>query len=110
MNARQLAAAKWHSESVHLVGRIIKFFGSLRTTVAELYDPNAMPPEFALVHQVLARAVDAEYIAAEESAGRKTPEFSMEASQAAFLFERYQALTSLLPSKPVKKSRGSKTD
>ena len=75
------------------------------STLADLYDPNTMPPAVTKAHQVLDRAVDATYIAAEKSAGRKKPDFSTEASRVAFLFERYQALTSLLPAKAVKKKK-----
>jgi hypothetical protein len=57
-------------------------------------------------HQALDRAVDAAYIAAEKAAGRKPPKFTSDAERVAFLFERYQALTSLLPAaKPSKPRR-----
>ena len=75
------------------------------STLADLYDPNTMPPALTKAHQLLDRAVDAAYIAAEKSAGRKKPDFSTEASRVAFLFERYQALTSLLPAKMTAKRR-----
>ncbi|MBX9893924.1 MAG: N-6 DNA methylase [Nitrosomonas sp.] len=57
-------------------------------TLADLYDPLAMPPELVRAHQTLDRAVDAAY-------GKKS--FASEAERVAFLFERYQAITSLLP-------------
>jgi hypothetical protein len=57
-------------------------------TLADLYDPLTMPPPLLKAHQALDRAVDAAY-------GRKS--FTREAERVAFLFERYQALTSLLP-------------
>ncbi len=59
-------------------------------TLADLYDPLTMPPQLLKAHQTLDRAVDAAY-------GRKS--FVSEAERVAFLFERYQALTSLLPEK-----------
>jgi len=64
-------------------------------TLADLYDPLTMPPELLKAHQALDRAVDAAY-------GRKS--FTGEAERVAFLFERYQTLTSLLSAdKPVKR-------
>ena len=45
---------------------------------------------------MLDRAVDAAYVAAEKAAGRKVPKLATDAERVAFLFERYQALTSLL--------------
>jgi len=65
-------------------------------TLADLYDPLTMPPALVKAHQVLDRAVDAAYIAAEKAAGRKAPKLGSDAERVAFLFERYQALTSLL--------------
>lgn len=65
-------------------------------TLADLYDPLAMPPELSKAHQALDRAVDAAY-------GKKS--FATEAERVAFLFERYQQLTSLLPAPPTKKTR-----
>jgi len=64
-------------------------------TLADLYDPLTMPPELTRAHQALDRAVDAAY-------GRK--KFTSEAERVAFLFERYQALTTPLM-KQGKKSR-----
>ncbi len=65
-------------------------------TLADLYDPLAMPPELSKAHQALDRAVDAAY-------GKKS--FASEAERVAFLFDRYQQLTSLLPAAPAKKTR-----
>lgn len=56
-------------------------------TLADLYDPAAMPPALAQAHARLDRAVDAAY-------GRRG--FATEAERVAFLFERYQALTAPL--------------
>lgn len=66
------------------------------STLADLYDPLTMPPELVHAHQRLDRAVDAAY-------GKKS--FASEAERVAFLFERYQALTSLLPVARTGKSR-----
>lgn len=65
-------------------------------TLADLYDPLAMPPVLVNAHQQLDRAVDAAYVAAEKAAGRKAPKLATDAERVAFLFERYQALTTLL--------------
>ena len=54
-----------------------------------------MPPQLVHAHRDLDRAVDAAY-------GKKS--FASEAERVAFLFERYQALTSLLPAVTVKKT------
>ena len=66
-------------------------------TLADLYDPLTMPPALVKAHATLDKAVDAAYIAAEKAAGRKLPKLGTDAERVAFLFERYQALTSLLP-------------
>jgi hypothetical protein len=58
------------------------------STLADLYDPLTMPPALLKAHQSLDKAVDTAY--------GKTG-FKSEAERVAFLFERYQQLTSLLP-------------
>ncbi|MDD3381190.1 MAG: hypothetical protein PHD68_08270, partial [Rugosibacter sp.] len=65
-------------------------------TLADLYDPLSMPPDLLRAHQTLDRAVDAAY------AYKDAP---TDAARVAFLFARYQALTSLLPiqTKPARK-------
>jgi hypothetical protein len=75
------------------------------STLADLYDPLTMPPALVKAHQQLDRAVDAAYLAAEKAAGRKAPKLGTDAERVAFLFERYQQLTSLLPATKVKKTR-----
>ena len=77
-------------------------------TLADLYDPLTMPPVLVKAHATLDKAVDAAYIAAEKSAGRKPPKLGTDAERVAFLFERYQALTSLLPVAKAKKPRKKK--
>ena len=69
------------------------------STLADLYDPRAMPPELTKAHAALDRAVDAAY-------GKRS--FATEAERVAFLFDRYQQLTSLLPIAPTKKARKPK--
>ncbi|MEI8362679.1 MAG: DNA methyltransferase [Betaproteobacteria bacterium] len=64
-------------------------------SLADLYDPLTMPANLLKAHQHLDKAVDAAY-------GYKGA--ATDAARVAFLFERYQALTSLLPAvaKPKK--------
>lgn len=68
------------------------------STLADLYDPLTMPPELVKAHHALDRAVDAAY-------GKRS--FVSEAERVAFLFERYQQITSLLPATSSKRSRRS---
>ena len=56
-----------------------------------------MPPLLVKTPPSLDRAVDTAYVAAEKAAGRKAPKQTSDAGRVAFLFERYQQLTSLLP-------------
>jgi hypothetical protein len=56
-------------------------------TLADLYDPLAMPPPLVKAHAALDRAVDRAY--------RPQP-FTTEANRVAFLFDRYEALTNPL--------------
>ncbi len=58
------------------------------SSLADLYDPNTMPPVLTKAHQTLDIAVDAAY---------KYKGGFDDAPRVVFLFERYQALTSLLP-------------
>ncbi len=58
------------------------------SSLADLYDPVAMPPDLRKAHQTLDRAVDAAY-------GRRN--FALDAERVAFLFELYHQYTSLLP-------------
>ncbi|MDD2934540.1 MAG: hypothetical protein PHO76_11715 [Methylotenera sp.] len=67
-------------------------------SLADLYDPLTMPVNLLKAHQVLDKAVDAAY-------GYKGA--NTDAARVAFLFERYQKITSLLPvaDKPKKVRR-----
>ena len=56
-------------------------------TLADLYDPLAMPPALVQAHRQLDRAVDRAY--------RPQP-FTTEANRVAFLFDRYEALANPL--------------
>jgi len=75
------------------------------STLADLYDPLSMPPALVKAHQALDRAVDTAYVAAEKAANRKPPKLTTDADRVAFLFERYQQLTSLLPAAKSKRAR-----
>jgi hypothetical protein len=59
-----------------------------QASLADLYDPLTMPANLLKAHQALDKAVDAAY-------GYKG--VNTDAARVAFLFERYQAITSLLP-------------
>jgi len=65
-------------------------------TLADLYDPLSMPPALLKAHHKLDAAVDKAY--------GKTG-FKSDAERVAFLFARYQALTSLLPVAQPKSAR-----
>ncbi len=69
-------------------------------SLADLYDPLTMPAILLKAHQVLDKAVDAAY-------GYKGAQ--TDAARVAFLFERYQAITSLLPSTAKAKTAKRKT-
>ncbi len=66
-------------------------------SLADLYDPLTMPPALLKAHQKLDAAVDRAY-------GKTS--FKSDAERVAFLFQRYQALTSLLPQATAKKRVG----
>ena len=70
-------------------------------SLADLYDELTMPVELVKAHQANNRAVDEAY-------GYKGGDD--DASRVAFLFKRYEELTSLLPATVVKKKRAKKAD
>jgi hypothetical protein len=72
-----------------------------QSSLADLYDPLTMPPALVKAHQALDRAVDACY--------RKAA-FTSDAQRVEFLFERYQQLTSLLPTEKKTIKRKFKTN
>jgi hypothetical protein len=65
-------------------------------SLADLYNPVAMPPDLRKAHQALNKAVDAAY-------GKKS--FASDAERVAFLFELYHKYTSLLPAPEKPKQR-----
>ncbi|MDO5610188.1 MAG: class I SAM-dependent DNA methyltransferase [Pseudomonadota bacterium] len=77
-------------------------------TLASLYDPLMMPAPLVKAHRELDKVVDAAYIAAEKAAARKPPKLTTDADRVAFLFERYQALTSIIPAAKPKRARKAK--
>lgn len=70
-------------------------------TLATLYDPLLMPAELIKAHEANNKAVDKAYgyTGADD-----------DASRVAFLFKKYEELTSLLPATPAKKKRVKKVD
>jgi hypothetical protein len=68
-------------------------------SLADLYDPLTMPANLLKAHQALDKAIDAAY-------GYKGA--ATDAARVAFLFERYQQITSLLPSLTNIKTRPKK--
>ena len=73
---------------------------SCGASLADLYDPLSMPPPLLKAHQKLDAAVDKAY---QRCGGKKS--YASDAERVAFLFERYQQLTSLLPVAAAKKTR-----
>lgn len=74
---------------------------SAGATLADLYDPLTMPMALLKAHQKLDAAVDAAYVS---QGGKRT--WRSDAERVAFLFERYAALTSLLPAPAAAGKRG----
>ena len=72
-----------------------QFAGS---SLADLYDPLTMPPALLKAHHKLDAAVDKAY---QLCGGKKS--YASDAERVAFLFERYEQLTSLLPAPAAKR-------
>ena len=72
---------------------------SPKSSLADLYDPVAMPPELQEAHQVLDKCVDSAY----GYKGNKD-----DTGRAAFLFNLYHTYTSLLPAERAPKRARSK--
>jgi len=77
-------------------------------TLADLYDPRTMPPALRKAHQLLDKAVDAAYLAAEKKAGRKPPVLGTDAERVAFLFQLYERYTSAEAARPGRKGNRKK--
>lgn len=73
------------------------------SSLADLYDPIAMPPDLRRAHQKLDKAVDVAY-------GRGTLQRALtsDAERVAFLFDLYHQYTSLLPKPDTKKQQRRK--
>ena len=69
-------------------------------SLADLYDPNTMPPDLVRAHRVLDAAVDAAY---------SKKKFTGDADRVAFLFELYQKLSAPLDVTAKPKPRKRKT-
>ena len=70
------------------------------SSLADLYDPLTMPPVLLKAHHKLDAAVDKAY---QLCGGKKS--YASDAERVAFLFQRYQQLTSLLPAAPSVRAR-----
>jgi hypothetical protein len=77
------------------------------SSLADLYDPVAMPPDLTKAHQKLDAAVDAAYFAAHAADGAKKS-WRNDAERVAFLFTLYQKFTSFLPTETAKPKRSRK--
>lgn len=73
-------------------------------SLADLYDPIAMPPDLRKAHQVLDKAIDAAYT----GGGFKPAQAKSDAERVAFLFELYHKYTSLLPAPEKSKAKRQK--
>ena len=94
VNALQTAKIEAAAQAV-LDARAVHTNASL----ADLYDPLTMPTNLLKAHQALDKAVDAAY-------GYKGA--ATDAARVAFLFERYQQITSLLPALVTKTKKVTK--
>jgi hypothetical protein len=90
-------------ENLNLSGQAILDARNLypQSSLADLYDPLTMPVELVKAHEANNKAVDKAYgyTGADD-----------DASRVAFLFKRYEELTSLLPATIVKKKRAKKAN
>ena len=64
-------------------------------SLADLYDPNLMPPNLVKAHRELDRAVDAAYLARLPAGMTARPKLDTDGRRVAFLFTMYAALTNL---------------
>lgn len=91
-----------HSETIEAAAKVVLDARALYpgSSLADLYDQLSMPLELVKAHTALDKAVDAAY---GYKGGKE------DAARVAFLFGRYQQLTSLLPAATAKKSRKRST-
>jgi hypothetical protein len=64
-------------------------------SLADLYDPTAMPPALVKAHRELDRAVDAAYLAKLPAGMTGRPKLDTDGRRVSFLFELYARLTAL---------------
>lgn len=69
--------------------------GDAPASLADLYDPHAMPPNLVKAHRELDRAVDAAYVAQLPPGLSIKPKLETDAQRVAFLFVLYAHLTTL---------------
>ena len=65
------------------------------SSLADLYDPNLMPPELVKAHRALDRVVDAAYLAVLPQGMKTRPKLDSDAQRVAFLFSVYLQITSM---------------
>ena len=65
------------------------------SSLADLYDPNLMPPDLVKAHRALDRAVDTAYLAALPQGMKIKPKLESDAQRVAFLFAVYLQLSSM---------------
>ena len=78
-----------------LDARAVHQQGDAPASLADLYDPNTMPPNLVKAHRELDRTVDAAYLAQLPPGMTSKPKLDTDAQRIAFLFTLYQHLTSL---------------
>ena len=65
-------------------------------SLADLYDPTAMPPNLAKAHRDLDRAVDAAYLARLPTGMAARPKLDTDGRRVSFLFTLFASLTTLI--------------
>ena len=74
--------------------------GHASSSMADLYDPNSMPPNLVKAHRELDRAVDAAYLAQLPVGMKSKPKLDSDAQRMAFHFVLYQQLSSMAEQSP----------
>jgi hypothetical protein len=73
--------------------------GHAGSSLADLYDPNLMPPDLVKAHRELDRAVDAAYLAELPRGLKARPRLDSDAQRVAYLFALYQEISSMAEQK-----------
>ena len=71
------------------------------SSLADLYDPNTMPPDVVKAHRELDRAVDAAYLAQLPPGVKTKPKLDSDAQRVAYLFSLYKHLTEMEQQAPA---------